>query len=206
MYKKIYEKLIRTENYTAKELEIVLYGIHAIIEIGITFIICFFIMFITHSYIEGLLFFSVFIPLRSFAGGFHFDNAWICTIISTLYFFLIMETSHFTVVNCKISYILGILSMIAILCISPVINDSRPILPEEYHTFGIRLMLFICCIFVAESILYYLNNQHYLWLITLVLLSMICILFLGKIKWKSLNKHNSYFRKFCFYIRLKSIS
>lgn len=176
------------------------------IEIGITFIICFFIMFITHSYIEGLLFFSVFIPLRSFAGGFHFDNAWICTIISTLYFFLIMETSHFTVVNCKISYILGILSMIAILCISPVINDSRPILPGEYHTFGIRLMLSICCIFVAESILYYLNSQHYLWLITLVLLSMICILFLGKIKWKSLNKHNSYFRKFCFYIRLKSIS
>ena len=54
MYKKIYEKLIRTENYTEKELEIVLYGIHAIIEIGITFIICFFIMFITHSYIEGL--------------------------------------------------------------------------------------------------------------------------------------------------------
>lgn len=35
MYKKIYEKLIRTENYTEKELEIVLYGIHAIIEIGI---------------------------------------------------------------------------------------------------------------------------------------------------------------------------
>lgn len=115
MYQKIYEKISKRENYSDEELEIIMYGIHAIIEMGITFITCFFIVCITHSYLEGIIFFSIFIPLRSFAGGFHFDKTWICTVTSALYFFFIIEISNLTIFNCNISYILGVLSMVAIL-------------------------------------------------------------------------------------------
>lgn len=186
-----------TQNYemTSSEKEIFLYGLRAMTEMGISIFICCVIMFITRHYLEGVIFFAMFIPLRSFAGGFHCEKTWVCMITSSLSFLAILLLSDINLFYPNISYLISIFCIVLIVLISPVINDSRPVMESEYPVFAKRLAIHLLCILGIETLLLYLNLPHYVWFMSIILIFMVIILLAGKLKWNHLNYKNSYLRR-----------
>ncbi len=58
------------------------YGMQMALEIGCSVIASIFIISLFHMYVEGLLFFAVFIPFRSYLGGFHMKSYPACFLCS----------------------------------------------------------------------------------------------------------------------------
>ena len=190
--RKILEKILLNDDMSSSEKEIVLYGFQAFAEMTCGILICFIIMAVMKMYLEGIIFFAMFIPLRSFAGGFHCERWWICMITSAVSFLVILFLSDIDLFSSKSAYIVSSVCLAVIAMIAPVINDARPVLESEYPKFGKRLLGQLVCIFCAETVFFYFHQAHYLRLMMIVLLFMVLILVMGKLKWKRLNRRNSY--------------
>lgn len=67
----IYKGMVKEEERSIYE-----YGFVVAMETGLSLIIIFFVAGILHMVVEGILFFIVFIPLRSYAGGLHLEHYW----------------------------------------------------------------------------------------------------------------------------------
>lgn len=184
------------EEMTEDEKEIVLYGVNIMLEMMISIFICLSIMCITRKFIEGVIFFAMFIPLRLYAGGYHCDKWWCCTLISSLSFWVMMCLAKVDIVDANKSFMVSIGAMAFILVIAPVINDTKPVLEEEFSKYAKRLYLFIALFVVIEIFLLYFDKKHYISFMTYVLCFMVIVLIVGKIKWKKLNKHNSYIERY----------
>lgn len=86
MIKKIVDVIINkqlTNGLMKKEdISVYQYGYTLMIELLINIIIAVLIGFITKEIMIVSIFLIVFIPLRSYAGGYHADKAWKCVILS----------------------------------------------------------------------------------------------------------------------------
>lgn len=82
--------IIQKGTIKEEEREIYEYGFSIAIEVLLCVITCFSISMMLHTFVEGILFFVIFIPLRSYAGGLHLSSYWSCFSLSCLTFFIIM--------------------------------------------------------------------------------------------------------------------
>lgn len=69
-----------------EDRELYEYGFTMTIEVGLFVLSCLFISLYLHMLMEGILFFLIFAPLRSYAGGLHLDKFRSCFILSCLTF------------------------------------------------------------------------------------------------------------------------
>ncbi|WP_095175654.1 MULTISPECIES: accessory gene regulator B family protein [Blautia] len=192
---KLLEKIILDEDMTTSEKEIALYGVHALVEIGVSILVCLALTSMMKMYLEGLMFFVIFIPLRSFAGGVHCDKWWSCLIMSSFSFWAVLFITNMEIMSNMCSYVISMCCIGVIIAVAPVINEARPVAEEEFMQFAKRLFVHLGSIIVIETILFYFGMRHYLQLIAVVLLFMVMVLLLGKRKWKKLNIHNTYREK-----------
>lgn len=87
-------KLLLKKNYIKEsDRHIYQYGIQMMLETGFSFITSVIICCLWGKIIEGILFFAVFIPLRSFLGGFHLKSYGACYLFSCFTFILILGLS-----------------------------------------------------------------------------------------------------------------
>lgn len=69
------------------------YGFTVALEMCLSLIVSFIIAYKLHMIVEGIFFFAVFIPIRSYAGGLHFKQYYLCLILSCLTFSTVMLIS-----------------------------------------------------------------------------------------------------------------
>lgn len=81
---KIIEKQLKEKMITAEDANIYRYGYALVFEVLINIIMAVFIGIVSGDLVEILLFLGLYIPLRSFCGGWHADKVWKCTIYSNL--------------------------------------------------------------------------------------------------------------------------
>ena len=74
--KKLADYVIQKGTIEEEEREIYEYGFSIATEMLLCILVCFSISMTLHTFVEGLLFFAIFIPLRSYAGGLHLSNYW----------------------------------------------------------------------------------------------------------------------------------
>lgn len=87
-YQCLINKLIEQKIIKADEAEIYVYGLHHVLLYLANIGISAFFAFLFHGIPIYLFFLFVFIPLRRFMGGFHFNNPVICIITSQIVVFL----------------------------------------------------------------------------------------------------------------------
>lgn len=137
MVEKLVDKFIKkqlAENTISKEdVSIYRYGYILVCEVLINIIIAAIIGVISGDWLLITIFLTIYIPLRSFCGGWHADKLWKCTIYSNLIIVLMIVSDEYMVraLTDIILLIAFIICLLLVLCWAPMDTKSKPISIEE---------------------------------------------------------------------------
>lgn len=161
----IINKLVEKQIISRHEEDIYLYGLKSFFLIWVNFITALLIEFFTRRLIETIVFFIFFIPLRSYAGGYHTKNKFTCYCCSNFMLFSIICMPSIIQSYDVFWFIesLFIISNILIYKLAPLPNYNRTFDEMEHKVFRFRTrgILFVELIFI---LLLYILQQSY-WII-----------------------------------------
>lgn len=158
------------------------YGFLISLEAGLSLIVSFFIAGILHMVVEGILFFVVFIPLRSYAGGLHLDRYWSCFSLSCLTYSVILLVVRLVELPIYIVFVFFLWFELSIYYLYPVENSNRPVDAEENKYFKKRLKCFLFLDLFIASVCIVLKKDNYLLLMAATFFMVIITMILGKYK------------------------
>lgn len=183
----IYRNLNKSQVYIEKD--VFDYGWYAFKQYFIFLIIMIPLSAFTHSIINFIFFIISFIPYRKHLGGFHFNNAILCTFFSILFSIIIaivlpvsinielMDNMYFF----KCGLIVFILFFIIVYLIGPVDHPNKKLCEKEKQTFKQKALLTIV-IEVFAFCLFFTINKKYASIILYATLFCLLNLLCGKIR------------------------
>jgi accessory gene regulator B len=137
-------KYIFSKGVANKELfEVYQFGFISFMEITLSIIVSLIIAIWMDMMSECLLFFLIFIPLRSFAGGLHLKKYMNCLILSCFTFVFILITVKCVTLAGTYSCIGSMIFLVIIRLLYPVEHINRPIDNEEKAVFKKKLIIII---------------------------------------------------------------
>ena len=165
-----------------KEFEIYEYGfqigIEACICVGVTFVEALLLGMV----VEWMLFFVVFIPLRSYAGGLHMNSFGGCFILSNIVFLNVLLISRQLSVESDVLFWGTVLLLLCIYFLYPIENSNRIISSEERVSIKNKFNKIICRLFLIPVTMLALSYEKGLKLMMLTLLMIVITMILGKVK------------------------
>lgn len=177
-------QLVQKNVITSEKSSICQYGLQIGLEVCLNTIISIMIAILCHMEWEALVFFAVFIPLRSYAGGLHLSKYISCLICSCLSFFGLLHTVKYLSINNGFAMVIIGFSLLLIKLLSPVPDINRPLSIEETVKFGKRLNYTIIRIVILSIVFYQRQMNKMLLMVSVTTLFMVFILLGGKIKYK----------------------
>lgn len=158
------------------------YGFTVALELGIFIILCIMVMVSFHMYFEGILFFLIFVPLRSYAGGLHLQRYCSCLILSTLTFGGIIAVGRMIQLPLVLAAVISFAALVGIYWLYPVENVNRKVDQQENVYFRRKLRFFLMIDAVLIVIFYVLGAYRGLWIIALTLIMVFVTMLMGKCK------------------------
>jgi accessory gene regulator B len=168
-------KIANELNFKEQKKQVIIYGLIALIQTVITFLMIIIIGLIFSILIEALIVCLSLSLLRKYSGGAHLSSIEICTAISVIFsilFSLLCKYILLTLINTNILIILLILVFVvaffAIYKLAPVDSPNKPIKTEKkkkrmkkgsYITLTFFLIISIVFLFIG---MYYKNFNSYL--------------------------------------------
>ncbi len=171
---------------TEEERAEYVYGFTTALEMCLSLVVSFLIAYKLHTIIEGIFFFVIFIPLRSYAGGLHLDQYYKCLALSSLTFLTVMLISKMFTGNMAYELIAFLILELIIYALYPVENVNRAVDLKENAYFKKKLEKYLLIDFVLVVTLFLLEKERYLVSITATLLLVAITMIIGKIKNKNL--------------------
>lgn len=162
------------------------YGFTIALEMCLSLIFSFFIAYKLHTIVEGVFFFIIFIPLRSYAGGLHLNQYYKCLALSCLTFSAVMLISRMLTGNMAYELIAFLILELIIYALYPVENVNRTVDLKENAYFKRKLEKYLLIDFVIALALFLLDKERYLLSITATLFLVAITMTIGKIKNKNL--------------------
>lgn len=158
------------------------YGFTITIEAGLFVLSCVLMSLYLHMYMEGIFFFLIFIPLRSYAGGLHLDKFRSCFILSCLTFFGILLIVRYVHIPMLFSFMTLFILEAAVYALYPVENINREVDSEENKYFKKKLKIFLAVDLLLAVICAVLKKECYVLLISATFFMMVLTMILGKYK------------------------
>lgn len=175
--------IIRYGNAEEQSREIYEYGLQSMLETILSFSICAVLAQTIGMLGEGIVFFLIFIPLRSYAGGYHFDKYLLCLIFSCATFFAVLLIGKN--LNLPLNMYLAIpLLLICVRLLYPVEHVNRPTDEEENKYFRKKLNFYLIIDFLLFILLFVLKQNSILAVAFLTLLLIVVTMVIGKISYK----------------------
>lgn len=197
MIQKIVDALVnkQSQNYamTDEDEKVYRYGYILLCEVILNFVIAL-IVGIVFSKIKMVFFFlGVYIPLRSFCGGWHADKIWKCTIISNVILLLQVYGLENLINHLSIRMMLLIffLNMICIFLIAPVETGMKKINHEEKLTYRRKIKLILALHLIVMLIILLVDINEYMFSMMFVYLIQTIMLMLEIVKQRLNEKVNS---------------
>lgn len=162
------KKIILPEHY-----EIYHYGLTCFLELLISFITCVIISMLLKMPIECLIFFAIFIPLRSFGGGLHLNTYLHCYLASCTVLTITLLLVKYITIPAVASLILCFISLILLFIIGPVDNPNRPVSSDENQLFKRRTNITLIVCGIVAGIFYGFGKYQYLFLEAIILIVLI---------------------------------
>lgn len=141
-----------------------------------------------NMFLEFLFFSVVFIPIRSFGGGFHLNSFSKCYILSCLVLTSTLLIVKIYTLDGILSYLGCIVFAIIILIIGPINHPNRPVTFEENRIFKRRTILALVFCVIVATILYFARINRYLFLECIVLLVLTFSFLIPKVYRKIINE------------------
>lgn len=179
---KLTEYLIHKEVILQEKRNIYQFGFQVGLEVILNTVISILIAVACKMEVECIVFFFVFIPLRSYAGGLHLNSYIQCMICSCLSLLLILLVVKYIKIDSILMMCIIALSIIFIKVIKPVEHINRPVSRKKYTEFVKKLNITLIVLAVVSTVLFVLDVKRMLFTVAVTMLFMVLILFLGKVK------------------------
>ena len=166
-----------------KDREVYEYGFVVAMESGLFVLACIIASLYLHMIVEGGLFFMIFVPLRSYAGGLHLNKFYSCFALSCLTFWAILmvaRNAHMPIVATAI--IIEILE-ICVYLLYPVENINRTVDSGENRRFRKRLEKVLFMHLAIAIVCVVLNYERYIVVIAATYVMVVITMIIGK--WKA---------------------
>jgi len=166
-----------------EDYEIYQYGFQTGLEMLSCLIVTLLLSLKLKMFGEYIVFFSIFILLRSYAGGLHlnrFLSCFVCSCFVEIATLLFAKNYQFP---SKISFfiILGMTFMVKV--IKPIDHENRPISDGERLIFKKCLNTILIVIILLDIFIYYIRQNYYLSLMAITIIVVVISMIIGK--WKN---------------------
>lgn len=158
-------------NIQQEDISVYRYGYTLMLEVIVNVGISIFLGIIFKSLKEVIFFLCMFIPLRSFSGGYHADKAWKCFILSNLAVAGVAVTSKLMILNAPLRLAENIIITIAALVIgalSPVDSQNRKLNISERKKYKHCTCIVIAAELLLEIVFYSMKMAVYYHIILMV--------------------------------------
>lgn len=159
---KIIEKQLKENVITVEEVNIYRYGYTLVCEVIINIFIAVIIGIAFRELTTVLLFLCMYIPLRSFCGGWHADKIWKCTILSNIILLILVLVDKYLIENCDISImvIAFIVCLSLVFLLAPVDTKTKPLTVDEKRVYKrkINVMLILHILIMMIMVIFNLKN------------------------------------------------
>ncbi len=150
--RRIGENLVRSDVVKAEDAEIYIYGINQILVSVVNVLSALIIGLIFGVFFEIAVFMAAYIPLRSFAGGFHAKTPLRCYIFSIIMLIVVSIGLRYLSMAMWVYYAVLAVAFIIVLVLSPVEDKNKPLDDLEYKVYKKRAII-IAAIELTVSIL-----------------------------------------------------
>lgn len=165
------------------EEKIYLYGFQMGLELISNLIVSILIAIKMDMLPQAAIFFIVFIPIRSYAGGFHFEKYLHCFILSVVTYVGVLELSQILTIAGEIHIVADVVLLILVRYLFPVQNVRRMIDEDEKRYFSKKLQQILVAEFVLIVVLLVLKKEDLLAVVNLTLVLIVVSMIAGKIKY-----------------------
>lgn len=160
------------------------YGLQIGLEVSINTCISILIAVLCRMECETIVFFGVFMVLRSYAGGLHLKTYISCLICSCMSLLGLLLIVKYVEINNLLSMGLVCISLFLIKILSPVQDINRTLSTDELIKFSKKLNFSIIEILFISIIFYFMKLEKMLLIISVTTIFMVLILILGKINYE----------------------
>ena len=187
MIERIVEKIIRKQleenTISAENINIYRYGYILVCEVFINIIVAVIIAGISGEWLLVALFLTIYIPLRSFCGGWHADKFWKCTIYSNviIVIMLICKTPVIAMNNLWLLISVFIICSICILGIAPMDTVTKPISEDEKKIYSKKIRIIMLLHFIIYIMMIVTACDEIVYLITFSYITQVIMLLIEKI-------------------------
>lgn len=150
---KIAEKLIFMQIVSNEDKEIYAYGINRVLTIVLNVAATLILGIIYGRVYEAALFFTAFILLRSYSGGYHASTPMKCYVFTVLLITTILSVMKFVSVHKYVCFGLSLLSDIIIILLSPNEAKNKPLDAIERIIYKRKTVIILC----IESIIIFIS-------------------------------------------------
>lgn len=180
------EKQVETKQISKDDINIYSYGYTLVYEVLINVIISIIIGILSHKFIEIILFLGLYIPLRSFCGGWHADKFWKCTVYSSLILVIMVMIDNWWIMYCQHWIMFGIFCVcfIFIFFSAPIDTETKPISYEEKKIYKKKINIILACDIVLFMIMLLLNYKMITFIFEYVYVIQSCMLIIEMINKK----------------------
>lgn len=194
MIQKIVDRIVdrQVENQTIEQedINIYKYGYFLLFEVLINIIISLVVGGVFNDIKTVVLFLILYIPLRTYSGGWHADRLWKCTFISNLILVIAEVISNYCIKYIPVMYCIPLMILfgIYILVVSPVDTESKPLENYERESYSkkVKIILFIHIIVLILFIFF--QNRKGIIIIEYVYMVQVIMLVIEKIN-KNIKKN-----------------
>lgn len=182
LYKGLADYIIRKGMAEESDREMYEYAFEIAAEMGLFAATCIVIALCLQMFWEGILFFALFIPLRSYAGGLHMETFTSCFFMSCLAFSGVLLAARYIEIPGSFLIITLILLELIVYRLYPVENANRAVDEEENAYFKKKLKKFLLLDYAIAVICLISKNDKYLLVVTATFLLIIITMIAGKYK------------------------
>lgn len=188
---KIVNNLLENNAISQEEISIYKYGYTLLCEVILNIIIAIIIGSLSGKLFSLTLFLIIYIPLRSFCGGWHADKIWKCTIYSNLILVMMVlidgrYSSNFKTIM-EVLFFAVCLFMIFLL--APIDTKTKPISQKERIVYkkkiGIIMVIHICLLAIMLFLGY--KNITYIFVFAYIIQFVMLVLEILNKKLEKLN-------------------
>lgn len=140
---RIVDRQVKNQFIEQEDINIYKYGYFLLFEVLINLIISFMIGVVFHDIKTVVLFLVLYIPLRTYSGGWHADRLWKCTFISNLILVIAEVISNYCIEYIPVMYCIPMMILfgIYILVVSPVDTESKPLENDERESYSEKVKI-----------------------------------------------------------------
>jgi len=179
---KIGDDLVRSGVVKEEDAEVYIYGINQILAYVLNVSSSLIIGLIFGVTLEIIIFMAAYIPLRSFAGGYHAKTPLRCYIFSVIMLIVVSIGLKYLCLADWVYYAVLAVSVFVILALSPVEDKNKPLDEVEHKVYKRRTVL-IAAVELVICFLLWMMKLHNLFAAVVYSFAVLCFMVInGKVK------------------------